>query len=126
MEETANKSSLQNYSEVLIIRYFLLGRLICGNKRELKSSCVFFVRKTKIQATTRKRNGVGCRPSQTGSLAEISRFVHLRETEGRDVVGQGIDPDVHDVLVVTGYWHPPREGGPVDGDAQVACYADLF
>ena len=35
--------------------------------------------------------------------------------EAGEVVGEGVDPHVHDVLVVAGYRHTPVEGGAGDG-----------
>jgi hypothetical protein len=38
----------------------------------------------------------------------------VREARGRDVVGQRIDPDIHDVLGIAGHADAPVEGGARD------------
>ena len=37
-------------------------------------------------------------------------------TEGRNIVGQGVDPDVNHVLRIVWYLDPPVEGGPGNGE----------
>jgi hypothetical protein len=38
--------------------------------------------------------------------------MRVREADGGDVVGQRVEPDVHDVRGIAGYRNSPVEGGP--------------
>jgi len=53
-----------------------------------------------------------------GPVPVVELFVVRSETEGRDVVGEGIEPDVHHVVGVAGVWDPPFQRGA--GDREVA------
>lgn len=57
----------------------------------------------------------------TISLFEVALAV-LGEAQRRDIVGQGVDPDVHHVLAVSGDGHAPREGSP---DSWLTTWDDL-
>mmetsp|Transcript_4610 Transcript_4610/g.6896 ORF Transcript_4610/g.6896 Transcript_4610/m.6896 type:complete len:337 (+) Transcript_4610:1038-2048(+) len=47
-------------------------------------------------------------------LGESASILLRREAQGRDVVGEGVQPDVHHVVVIPGDLHPPGEGGAAD------------